>query len=419
MTWKKWRPWIALVLLLAGLASLALVVSAVIRGAPFALMDLLWVKPSRYLRYAALSLGAAWLVWNSGRTPPALKRAAAQLVLLGFSIVLSVFAAEATLRIYLTKKMNAGSFEQFKAMIARGEHVKIKIKSETPLAAIVRPSDNPFLVYELQPNLEMEFGHRRLRINADGMRKDYDFPKERLPNSIRILGVGDSGMFGWGVEQGLSYMNVMEDVLNARGDGVKYEALNTGTPGYNTQLEVALCRERGLAWQPDIVVVGWCENDFFLPEFFLRQRPLPRDRLLLRDLLFDREFYREELATPSIGDRSNTRGADGKVDLSQVPEELKSGLFEAGVTRSLAELRELGKQHHFHVLIFGPLKPDIQKIVKDLGLDYCNTFEKIPEGKYPKDWAVHAMHPREEGHRVLGQLLASELADRGWLTPKK
>jgi hypothetical protein len=413
--WPGLRPWVALLLLAAGIVAAGLVASVAWRGGAYALGSLLFVKPSRYLKLAAFALSAAWLVWNSKDGPGALGKGFAKLVLFTVSLGLSFVIAEAGLRTILKKKLNAGTFEQFKEMKRRGE--TIKLNSATPLAAIVQPSDDPNLVYELQPNLSMEFGHKRLQINADGMRKDHVYPKERLPHSVRVLGIGDSGMFGWNVDQGHSYLDVFEDTLNARGDGVKYEALNTGTPGYNTQLEVALCRDRGLAYQPDIVVVGWCENDFFLPEFFFKQPPLPTGRSLFFDFLFNRRLYREELAGPSIGDRSNTKLADGKVDLSQVPEVLRSGMFEAGVTRALADLKELGAQHHFKILIFGPLKPDILAIIRRLNLEYCNTFEKIPDGKYPPDWQIHAMHPHQEGHRLLGALLVTELETRGWLKP--
>lgn len=408
------RPWLALALLLAGLASLALVVAAAGQGRPFAFLGLLWIKPVRYLRFAILALGAAWLLW--GGRGGATKRAAAQLVMLLFSLGLSIVIAEAGIRAVLARKMAAGSFEQFREMKKRGE--AIKVKSDSPLALVITPSDIPSLVYELQPGLDLDFGHRKVRTNAQGMRKDAVYPVARQPHSVRILGLGDSGMFGWDVEQGRNYLDVLEQTLATRNDGVRYEALNTGTPGYNTRLEVELLKARGLAFRPDIVIVGWCENDFFLPHFFLKQAPLPKDRSLVYGLLFDRARTQELLAGPAIADREHTKGADGKVDLDQVPEGMKTGTFAAGVTDALRELQALAARHQFKLLVFGPLKPDILAIVNGLGIDACNTIEKIPEGKYPADWHVHAMHPREEGHRVLGELLAAELQARGWLVPR-
>ena len=42
-------------------------------------------------------------------------------------------------------------------------------------------------------------------------------------------------------------------------------------PGYNTRLECELLRGKGLAYKPDIVVVGWCNNDYSLPLFLLQE----------------------------------------------------------------------------------------------------------------------------------------------------
>src|SRR5262249_1845763 len=48
-----------------------------------------------------------------------------------------------------------------------------------------------------------------------------------------------------------------------RRDGV--EALNFGVPGYNTPQEVAVFRTKAAAFQPDIVILTYCMNDWALP----------------------------------------------------------------------------------------------------------------------------------------------------------
>ena len=65
---------------------------------------------------------------------------------------------------------------------------------------------------------------------------------------MRIVGIGDSGMFGWNVEQGEDYLSVLRSNLTARANGVSYEVLNLGVPGYNTQIEVESLRSKGLAY---------------------------------------------------------------------------------------------------------------------------------------------------------------------------
>lgn len=412
VTWVKVA---ALLMLLSGLFSLGLVVAAVVKGQAFAAGDFLWVKPTRYLRFAFLGLAGAWLVlcWSRGT----LKRAVMQLILLSFTGALCFVVAEVAIRMIMVKRMGTGSFEQFKEMKKRGE--KIPVRSASPLAEIIMPSENPKLVYELQPVTNMMFGHKLLRISEQGFRADGLFAKERAPGSIRILGLGDSGMFGWGVDQGSNYMDVCGRALNARGDGLRYEMLNSGTPGYNTQLEVELLKDRGLAFQPDIVIVGWCENDFHMSHFFLKQAPLPKDHPLLYDLLFDREEYKKVLSGPAIGDRNNTTNKTGTLDLEQIPDHLESGTGEAGVRAALAELKALGAQHDFKILIFGPMKETVVRIAKELGLEFVNTLEKVDAKLYPEDYYVHQIHPRDGGHRVLGELIAKELDARGWLKPKQ
>lgn len=420
----KWvRPVVGL-LLMAGLVSLGLVITAALRGeGAFALADKLWVKPSRYLRFAIIGLAGAWLLssWARG----VLGKTVAKLVMLSLSVGLSVAVLEVGMRAILKRQMDAGSFDRFKEMKARGE--KIKVRSASSLAAIITPSVNPRVVYELQPDLEMVFGHCSLRINSQGFRSDLTFAKERTPNSIRILGLGDSGMFGWGVNQGSNYLDVATRILNGRGDGVTYEALNTGTPGYNTQMEVELLKDRGLDYKPDIVVVGWCENDFSLSHFFLKETPLPKDHLVLYDYVFDRERYRALLGGPEITDRAGvTDKKTGKLKMEEVPDRLEAGTGEAGVRAAMAELKELGAKHGFKTLVFGPMRDpgpsfpyDVKKILKELGLEFVDTYAKVDASKYPENYYVHAMHPRDGGHFVLGELLVKELDARGWLMPKK
>ena len=58
------------------------------------------------------------------------------------------------------------------------------------------------------------------------------------------------------------------------------------------------------------------------------------------------------------------------------------------------------------------------RLCRETGVDYYNTCEKIPVGKYPDNYAIHFMHPAPAGHRVLAEHLERELAERGWLKPR-
>jgi hypothetical protein len=335
----------------------------------------------------------------------------ARVLMVLFSVSLSSFIGEVGLRVYHIRRTGNNSLEKLRTYRRKGKPTPIR--STHPLAMIVEPSEDPKIVYELQSNLDLEFGHRRVRTNSDGLREDRDYPTNRLPNSVRIAGIGDSGMFGWDVEQGQEYMAVLETNLNRRQSGILYEVLNFAVPGYNTQLEVETMRIKALPYHPDIVIVGWCENDYSLPYFMLeKENYRGLDKSYLYHLLFKRNSANSTEFSPGI-----TIHDQREFEGDKVTPELKAGTNVAGVERSMAELKELARSERFHLLVLGPMAADICGICKELAIPYFNTLEQIPDDKYPKDYLVHFMHPSPDGHRVLGEYLERELDRRGWLTP--
>jgi lysophospholipase L1-like esterase len=275
------------------------------------------------------------------------------------------------------------------------------------MAAIIRKSKYPNVVYELKPDVDREFGHIRLHINGAGMRKSREYAVEKPMRTVRIVGVGDSGMFGWGVHQGENYMDVLESNLNARADGKVYETLNFGVPGYNTQLEVETLKSKGLVYKPDIVVVGWCDNDFGLPFFIPQQGQWSRkDVSFLYNLMFDRKAF-SDLALNQIADQR-------KYSKDQIPERFRAGMDITGVRNEFAELKALGEKNGFQLLVIGPMQKEVLKILSDLEIVHYNTYNRIAANEYPADYYVHAMHPRAGGHRVLAERLEREMKERGW-----
>lgn len=332
--------------------------------------------------------------------------------LVAFACVFTLLAGEVALRMYGMARLNAGSIEELKRYQRQG--AKPPVRSTHPLALIVQLSDDPRVVYELQPDLDTEFGHHRLKTNHDGIRATRDYPVERTSDGVRIVGIGDSGMFGWDLEPGEEYLAVLESQLNTSTNGIRLEAINLAVPGYNTQLEVEMLRFKGLKYRPDIVILGWCENDFGLPYFFLEKEDYRRtDKSFLFDILF-RRARQGTAVQPGLVMRDVRQ-----YDRNRVVPEMMGGTNTDGVRRALVELRKMGEQHGFQILVFGPLHNEIRTLCSEVGVPIANTLELVPAGKYPKDYRVHAMHPSREGHRVLAECLAQTLADRGWLTRRE
>jgi hypothetical protein len=96
--------------------------------------------------------------------------------------------------------------------------------------------------------------------SADGLR-DRDFgPKP--PGTVRILGLGDSFAFGWGVESDESLFKVLEKRLDAAAPG-RYEVVNAGIPGFGTYESLQMLHWLAPRYDPDLVVLAFYEgNDY-------------------------------------------------------------------------------------------------------------------------------------------------------------
>src|SRR5262245_41031412 len=129
---------------------------------------------------------------------------------------------------------------------------------------LYRQSADPDLVYELRPHAE--FG--RYRLNSRGFR-DEERPLTKNPTTFRIVSLGDSVAFGLGAEAGETYSRVLERLLNERplaGRGIlRYEVVNLAVLGYNSAQERRVLERTGLAYSPDLVLVGFVFNDYAPP----------------------------------------------------------------------------------------------------------------------------------------------------------
>ncbi|MFH0879784.1 MAG: SGNH/GDSL hydrolase family protein [Lentisphaerota bacterium] len=337
--------------------------------------------------------------------PSRLFKISGKLLLLAVGLAFGVACAELILRLSLKRQQELNSIEQLKMLRDSGREPRIH--SRNPLAKIVQISDVPGLIFELRPNLEMKFGPNQLRTNGEGMREGRNYPVERTPGSVRILGIGDSGMFGWACEQDENALAVLETNLNHRGDGVAYEVINTGVPGYNTQQEILALKSKWMKYYPDIVLLSWSDNDIFPRSFEPQNTWNRRDVLFLYYLLFDRETY-AGLVTVEVKNRE-------KASIRRVYDALELGVDVGGVKQCLSELRGLAESNGFKVLVFGSFHEGLAPIYKETGIPLFDIREQIPEGAYPDEYAIYAMHPRPEGHRVLAGCLEKELDRRGWL----
>ncbi|HEY6085440.1 MAG TPA: GDSL-type esterase/lipase family protein [Nitrospira sp.] len=135
-------------------------------------------------------------------------------------------------------------------------------KAHIDYAAWYQPSD--YYGHELVAGFE-GFGplNQPVKINEEGFR-DLPHANEKPAGVVRVLGLGDSFMFGWGVPEDETFLKQLERRLDARIDR-SVESINAGVPGWGLNQYYLFLKRRGLQWSPDIVVLAYFVDDLSGP----------------------------------------------------------------------------------------------------------------------------------------------------------
>jgi len=177
------------------------------------------------------------------------------------SVAVTAFLVELGARMYVGHRAQA-----FAELLARSERENPRPAGENNLMGLVRASALPGVVYELKPGLQTRFQGAALRTNALGLRGP-ETRRIRQPGTCRILGLGDSVLFGWAVEHEDTLLRQLARQPELAALPCTIETLNSGVPGHNTAQEVALFRERLRKLVPDLILVAYTGNDMLPPNF--------------------------------------------------------------------------------------------------------------------------------------------------------
>jgi hypothetical protein len=95
--------------------------------------------------------------------------------------------------------------------------------------------------------------------NANGYR-DLERATRRPPGVRRVVSLGDSFAWGASVEFDDAYPQRLERGLNRR-RRERWEVVNLALPGMNTVDQAAQLEQEGMAYEPDVVLLGFVLND--------------------------------------------------------------------------------------------------------------------------------------------------------------
>ncbi|MDH4157845.1 MAG: GDSL-type esterase/lipase family protein [candidate division Zixibacteria bacterium] len=131
------------------------------------------------------------------------------------------------------------------------------------------------------------FEGKTYRINAHGLRGE---EIDEVKTAPRILALGNSCTFGWGVPQRETYASQLTAML-----GERYEVINGGVPGYSSLQGKRFFKRDLLSLQPDLILILFAWNDHWAAAAQIAdkdQQPPPRPLIAAQNLLSRLHLYR-------------------------------------------------------------------------------------------------------------------------------
>lgn len=94
----------------------------------------------------------------------------------------------------------------------------------------------------------------RWKNNVQGFRNDYDVTPEPGPGVVRVISIGDSFTAGYRLAQNETFSFLLEQYLNNKSDGSKYEVLISAVDDPTAALDYL--NRSGLSFKPKLVLLG-------------------------------------------------------------------------------------------------------------------------------------------------------------------
>lgn len=292
------------------------------------------------------------------------------------------------------------------------------LNKEVQFGSLIEADPNPKLVFHLRPNIKASFQGVKIETNAMGFRDDA-ITTSKPPGTLRVVGVGDSTMFGFGVPQKSCYLELLETECQALlGKQRRVEFVNTGVPTYTTTQEVESFLKTGLRLAPDAVIIQFDRNDLMVPLFAVKP-----------DYLHARHLFTAHWRTLLSGAYSDLRAIyligqeDRFYDTSACP--------DAGwdaVVRGYRRLANVCREHKipiFGLLVFEdlpgfytdgkepPSHKQILELWRELGITAIQALPQVQTQilKDQKLWYQFVNHPEDLHHpNPVGQALIAQAA---------
>lgn len=295
---------------------------------------------------------------------------------------------------------------------------------EIQLRHIIRLSDHRRIIYELIPDLSVKFFGKSLRTNPDGFRS-LPYAKRKKIGIMRIVGLGDSFMFGWRMSNDECYLSLLEKKLRRYFTDMNWEVINTAVPGYNTVMEVETLKAKGLQFFPDIVIIHYIGNDIDLPNFIQKKENYWTlgESFLARFLTRRLRKNTGGIQDPLVPAPQHNFERRFENDPKRVPADYRDMVGEDACLQAMKELKTLSRQHGFELLVVLFQAPDfVRKMCSRLEIPLIETVHKVRHtmDSLGIEQYVGSLltigkedpHPSEMGHTIIADCIFEYLRDK-------
>jgi lysophospholipase L1-like esterase len=276
-----------------------------------------------------------------------------------------------------------------------------------------------------------------VEINSQGFRGP-EVPTRKDPSQRRIVVIGDSFVWGFGVEYDEIFASRIENACR------NVEVINLGVSGYSTDQELLLFEEKGADLEPDVVILVVAANDFssntrskeyvyyhkplFVidgDELVLTNRPVPREGPLVRFAArtskrsylltqINRVIHaarKEAKVAPEAPQVSEVRA--NEIDYPRTPAERVTGKL---LERLLSSIEASGAKPVV-VFVDGMQGRDrrLASYLGETGAELVHIDDYMPSGNHETHHLPGDFHWNPTGHAVVGNAVLDTMIESGVL----
>ena len=209
------------------------------------------------------------------------------------------------------------------------------------------PSD--ILGFKMAPNFEgIGPVSSWVKTNSQGVRDDVEHPWVKDSGTIRILGIGDSFAFGWGVSLEETFLKKLEHTLKQM-TGVEIETINAGVPKWDLNHYYVYLKNIGIRYSPDIILLTYFFND--IPQSI--QETIPADPEYHIQVQYKGGLFRSSALfnfLKSQADHLRRKNKLGRVDFLSTLEARRPELIQQSTHLLLSNSNQAQTRSSFHIL---------------------------------------------------------------------